>query len=108
MPWLHSGVDFMLNDDDPFVPYDQLKAANERHDRELPYEKTLGRVKASWNIAAIMGRGELTDRKIDKYIKAGFYSAEFREARRALMAKKAKRQGNFIQTESGKLIYSPQ
>lgn len=62
----------------------------------------------------MMLRGPLTDRKIAKYAREGWYSNELREFRRERNAKRlAKRQareaireGNFIK-QDGRLIYSP-
>jgi len=61
----------------------------------------------------MMVRRPLTDKKIASYESRGFYSPEFREARRELMARKAakaakyqQRQGNFIKID-GRLVYSP-
>lgn len=58
----------------------------------------------------MMMRGKLTDRKIDKYSKLGWYSDAFKEARRDLMAKKKaksqKRSGSFLE-QDGRMIYSP-
>lgn len=51
---------------------------------------------------ALRGR-LLTDRDIEKYERMGYYSAEFKEARRALWAK---RKTNFVSRE-GRLIYCP-
>lgn len=56
-------------------------------------------------MGSAMRRGLLTDRKIDKYRKMGYYTAEFYERRRAAMARKQSR-GNFREVE-GRLIYSP-
>lgn len=59
---------------------------------------------------------KLTDRRIERYRKLGYYSAEFREERRKLMEKKAfktrmdrvgEEEGNFRTGALGQLIYSP-
>lgn len=57
--------------------------------------------------------GLLTDRKIEHYRRNGFYSEDFRGARRDIWAKRKKkrdayetRDGNFIKTD-GRLIYNP-
>lgn len=53
-------------------------------------------------------RGPLTDRKIARYIKLGFYSSEFRAARKVIQARKVrKRSGNLVYAEDGRAIYSP-
>jgi len=53
----------------------------------------------------------LTDKRIDFYKERGWYSSEFREARRELQAMKQKRQakrsGNFIEMIDGSLVFSP-
>lgn len=58
-------------------------------------------------------RGLLTDRKIEQYRREGFYSPEWRAARREIWAKRQKkrepkenRDGNFLKID-GRLIYSP-
>ena len=48
----------------------------------------------------------LTDRDIKKYEAQGYYSAEFREARRALWQSRQAKQSNFVSRE-GRLIYCP-
>lgn len=82
--------------------------ANARHDRNLPPEQWAGKIRSSWNETRLAKRGKLTDKKIDQYSKAGFYSAEYRQARKDLRQKKAKatRVGNYIETD-GRFIYSP-
>lgn len=69
------------------------------------------RIRSSWNTDRMLFKGLLTDRKIKKYQEKGWYSAEFREARRKLMEKKrienhVRRVGNFFESD-GRLIYSP-
>jgi len=52
-------------------------------------------------------RGKLTDRKIEQYIKEGYYTAEFKEERKKLMdRKRARRQGNFNLVDD-RMIYNP-
>jgi hypothetical protein len=69
-----------------------------------------GRLPSTWRSAGLVRRGLLTDRKISQYIKAGWYSAEFRKARKDFTARRnsarLKRQGNFDIIE-GRLIYRP-
>lgn len=59
-------------------------------------------------------RGRLSDRKIEQYRKQGFYSSEYRQARKQRMKRKVFREemnrvssGNFFEAEDGRLIYSP-
>jgi hypothetical protein len=56
------------------------------------------------------GQGRLTDRQIERYAKAGWYSAEVREMRRERIAKRkaqqAAREGSFFKLDS-RLIYAP-
>ncbi len=69
-------------------------------------------IRSTWNEARLLMRGRLTDKLISKYQRKGYYSHEFKEARRELMAKKkarrdAVRSGNFLTTSDGRLVYSP-
>lgn len=59
-------------------------------------------------------KGPLTDRKIGQYQRQGFYSEEYRTARRERQAKKAerrnrglRREGNLLVRQDGSPIYSP-
>lgn len=57
-----------------------------------------------------MVRGPLTDRKIEQYRKMGFYSNEWRTARKEFWKNRETRKrvhSNFVQAEDGRLIYSP-
>lgn len=69
------------------------------------------RLKSSWNPGRFLVGKKLTDRRIEQYRKAGWYSEEFREARRELMAKnrvkRAVREGSFLKQQDGRLIYAP-
>ena len=55
-------------------------------------------------------RGPLTDRKINEYAKRGWYSSEYKAARRDRMnkqrSKQAVREGSFLRT-GNTLIYAP-
>lgn len=64
----------------------------------------LGHIRSGWNEAAMLIRGPLTDQKIARYAKQGWYSEEFREQRRQKM--KSRRKGNFVERD-GRWIYSP-
>lgn len=92
-------------EDEPWVDPDELRAANARHDAELvamgidPH--CPARVRSAWNAAAMAKRGALTDAQIFKYEQAGYYSAEYKAARKALMDKK---NPNF-ESRDGRLIY---
>lgn len=57
------------------------------------------------NIGGTIVGAPLTDKKIARYEQDGWYSEAFREARRARM--NAKRKGNFIERDDGRLIYQP-
>jgi len=74
-------------------------------------EKTMpsAHIRSAWNIGAMLRRGKLTDRKIAQYEKLGYYSAEFRQARRDLQERKRKRrrEGSFDVTDDGRMIYNP-
>ncbi len=90
-----------------------VAASNDRHDHEHgdPYDFNENRVPSGWNEARLMRRAPLTDRKIARYEKLGYYSPEYRAARRELQERKAfkrhMRQGNFDVAEGGRLIYRP-
>jgi hypothetical protein len=66
-------------------------------------------MRSSWNETRMVMRGPLTDRAIARYQQAGWYSEEFRQARRDRMHRKAgvQRQGNWLTREDGQSIYSP-
>lgn len=67
-------------------------------------------IKSSWNAEKLLMRGPLTDRKIEEYQQRGYYSPEYRQARRELMERKKasqeKRIGNFLMVD-GRMVYSP-
>lgn len=69
------------------------------------------RIGSAWKPHVFVMKGPLTDKKIEQYRAAGYYSKEFREARKELMqqkaAKRQKREGNFNVAEDGRLIYAP-
>lgn len=68
------------------------------------------RLRSGWNPSAMLIRGKLTDKQIDRYIKAGYYSSDYRKARKEYWKKKAERRrrfGNFEQAEDGRLVYNP-
>lgn len=73
----------------------------------------LGRIRPSWNTEAMLIKGTLTDRKIEDYRRRGFYTSEYRTARKKLMDQKTLRNnmnrasGNFFEAEDGRLIYNP-
>jgi len=58
-------------------------------------------LRSGWSGRPIRGQA-LSDDKIREYARLGYYSAEFRDARRSRWSKK----GNFREVE-GRLIYSP-
>lgn len=65
---------------------------------------------ATWKVVNIVGK-PLDDRRIQRYERAGWYSAEFKRARekamlRAKVAKDGVRRGNFREV-GGRMIYSP-
>jgi len=72
-------------------------------------------MRSSWNETRMLLRGPLTDKRIEYYRERGWYSAEFREARRGLIAsqnakrqeREARREGNFLVFSDGRQIYSP-
>lgn len=62
--------------------------------------------RSGWTVN-VFYKGQLTDKKIARYQRLGYYSAEFRAARKEYQDNKRKRKGNFVQGEGGRLIYSP-
>lgn len=71
-------------------------------------------IRSGWNESLMILKGPLTDRKIGQYQRQGFYSQEFRQARRDRQAKKAekrnrglRREGSFLVGTDGRQIYSP-
>ena len=74
---------------------------------DFKFDNRQGHVRSGWNVTAMLIRGRLTDKKIAAYERRGWYSAEYRSARRELMEKKkVRREGNFSLRE-GRMIYSP-
>ena len=67
------------------------------------------RMRSSWSETKLVMRGPLTDRKIAQYEKRGWYSAEFKAARRERMMQRqsVKRDGNWLRMEDGRTVYSP-
>lgn len=64
-------------------------------------------IRSGWNTTAMLVRGRLTDKKIAQYAKRGWYSSEYRAARRERMkSKHSKRVGAFLVVD-GRMIYSP-
>lgn len=102
--------------DDPYVSDLDLRMAWARHDREMlelgidPKTGWSGSLKTKGFVNNIMGK-RLTDAKIAKYEREGFYSQEYREARKKMAEKKHQkrvvRQGNFDVGENGRMIYRP-
>ena len=86
---------------------ESIEDANRRHDAQHgnPYDYQLSRIRCAWNEGRVVQKKPLTDKAIEKYIKAGYYTGEFKEARRELMKRKGKRTGNFEKAEDGRLIY---
>lgn len=71
----------------------------------------LAPIRSGWNESLMILKGPLTDRKIQKYQKEGWYSPEMKQKRRERQEKKAarraRREGNFIVDKMGSAIYSP-
>ena len=64
--------------------------------------------KPQWRSWGFLRRGILTDKQIEKYQREGYYSAEFKLARKQLQSRqKRSRTGNFILDDDGRMIYSP-
>ncbi len=98
----------MPDNDDPYVDPGQLSKANLRHDEELARMGITAQahVRSGRNRSLMIVRGPLTDRQIANYDRLGFYSPEFKAARKALQAKKTHPGSNFSERD-GRLIYSP-
>lgn len=80
----------------------------EKESKEIMNDFNHHHIRSSWNPTRLLMRGPLTDKKIEKYAKRGWYSEEFREARRGLMQRKAlKRDGAFFIRSDGSKVYSP-
>jgi len=67
-------------------------------------------IRSGWNVNALILRGRLTDKRISKYQKLGYYDPAFQQARRELWerrkAKRTRREGNFDNID-GRLIFRP-
>lgn len=102
--------------DDPFVDPLALVEANRRCDEELRRmgidPKLPSGIRSAWKPQQLIRRGPLTDRKLAKYEKLGWFSPEFKKARKEAMDKKSFKKemnracGPFFERE-GRLIYSP-
>lgn len=94
---------------DSFVVPD-IALSNSVHDREHGNPYDMAPIRSAWKESAMMRRGKLTDRKIAQYERKGFYSPEYRLARKELMERKSKKQlarsGNFDLVD-GRLIFNP-
>lgn len=66
-------------------------------------------IRSTWNETRLLVGDRLNDRKIAEYVRRGFYTEEFRQARRDHREKKypkSKRTGSFVERD-GRMIYSP-
>ena len=82
-----------------------LHAAKEQPTIPSNADTSLPRIRAASITAAMRGR-LLTDKDIAKYEAKGYYSTEFREARRAHWERSQQRKSNFV-SRDGRLIYCP-
>ena len=65
-------------------------------------------IPCGWNVAILLRGKPLTDRKIRRYEKLGYYDEGFREARRNWWQRRqARREGNFDRAADGRLIFRP-
>lgn len=86
----------------------ETKVANARHDAEL-HSVTMdpGVPLRARNVSTAVC-GPLTDKKIEKYRREGYYSEAYREARRELWNKRRQRRdGNFLVRPDGTKVFSP-
>ena len=76
----------------------------------LTFDIHPGRIRSGWNLSTILRGKRLTDARIAYYQRRGFYSDEFRAARREhqqrQQSQRSKRDGSFVIHE-GRAIYSP-
>lgn len=74
---------------------------------QMKAPKCCGMGKPKWMDNIVLGK--LTDKKIQKYQDQGWYSQEQKQARmeRAVKSSKRYRQGNFILSDDGVLVYCP-
>ena len=96
----------------PDTEYRSITDANQRFDHET-HSVTMDawlRFKTRWPTTASVGK-PLTDRKISEYQRRGFYSQEYRDARREHWRRKegkhATRSGNFLIHSDGTLVFCP-
>lgn len=98
--------------DDNILKLPDVNESNRRHDQQHgdPYQYNQTRTRCGWNTATMSRKGKLTDKTIQKYQEQGFYSAEYKAARRELAEKRSKkrvvRDGNFDIVD-GRMIYRP-
>lgn len=95
---------------DPWVPDEILAEANARHDAVVPPELHHIRLRSKW-FDTVVGK-LLSDKRIRKYERMGFYTAEFKRQRKEVAARRqarnrSAREGNFVKADDGRLIYSP-
>lgn len=70
------------------------------------------RIRSGWKPERFIVRKLLTDKQIEKYRRMGFYSAEFKQARKELQDMRKRRRderrrdGNFVR-DGDRLIFSP-
>lgn len=105
--------DFHTNGDE--LAYLDIRESNRRHDSQL-HSITMdpGVPLRARQLTNVVGR-RLTDKVIDRYVKRGFYSQAYKDARRELMqrkaakrqAREAKRDGNFLIFNDGRKVYAP-
>ena len=80
---------------------------NARFDREHDRTFAFSRIHCAFRPDQLIRKGKLTDKKIAKYEASGYYSDDFRQARKQLWQKKSQRRGNFDLTDDGRMIYRP-
>lgn len=100
-----------LDDLFSIITDEKIAEANQRHDLEHGQPKDWAKIRSGWNEGKLLGKGDLTDKKIAKYEDKGWYDAEFKLARKQLMekrqSKRMTREGNFLIREDGSKIYQP-
>ena len=85
--------------------------ANRRHDAQHGNPHQWARIRTTWRDGVVLRGERLTDGKIAKYERAGWYKPELKIARRDLAKmraeKQAKRDVNFDVDRDGRMIYRP-
>lgn len=86
-----------------------VREANARFDREHDLSEFVPIRSSLAQLQNIVGK-KLTDKKITRYERDGYYSADFKQTRADLRSRKqakVRREGNFEISSEGRMIYRP-